>query len=120
MEVIDEGCVWINVVDVKDLKKIKMCVVVSFNEDVDGLYGICNKEVNVYNKYVKEDYNNFFCDIINMVNNIFWVKDYIIIYIGVFVFENGCFIVVIDEFEVVFVILMVFYVYEVGFLYDKY
>ena len=56
------------------MKKIKMRAVVSFNEDVDGLYGTCNKEANAHNKYAKEDYNNFSCDTINMVNNTPWAK----------------------------------------------
>ena len=53
-----------------------MRVVVSFKEDVDGLYGTCNKEANAHNKYAKEDYNNFSCDTINMVNNTPWAKDH--------------------------------------------
>ena len=74
MEATDAGRAWINAADAKDLKKIKMRAVVSFNEDVDGLYGTCNKEANAHNKYAKEDYNNFSCDTINMVNNTPWAE----------------------------------------------
>ena len=120
LEATDEGRTWINAADAKDLKKIKMRAVVSFNEDVDGLYGTCNKEANAHNKYAKEDYNNFSCDTINMVNNTPWAKDHTTTYTGAPAPENGRSTVVIDEFEVAFVTPMVFHAYEAGPLYDKY
>ena len=120
LEATDEGRAWINAADAKDLKKIKMRAVVSFNEDVDGLYGTCNKEANAHNKYAKEDYNNFSCDTINMVNNTPWAKDHTTTYTGAPAPENGRSTVVIDEFEVAFVTPMVFHAYEAGPLYDKY
>ena len=120
LEATDAGRAWINAADAKDLKKIKMRAVVSFNEDVDGLYGTCNKEANAHNKYAKEDYNNFSCDTINMVNNTPWAKDHTTTYTGAPAPENGRSTVVIDEFEVAFVTPMVFHAYEAGPLYDKY
>ena len=120
LEATDAGRAWINAADAKDLKKIKMRAVVSFNEDVDGLYGTCNKEANAHNKYAKEDYNNFSCDTINMVNNTPWAKDHTTNYTGAAAPENGRSTVVIDEFEVAFVTPMVFHAYEAGPLYDKY
>ena len=117
----DAGRAWINAADAKDLKKIKMRAVVSFNEDIDGLYGTCNKEANAHHKYAKEAYNNFSCNTINMINNTPWAEDnHTTNYTGAPAPENGRSTVVIDEFEVAFVTPMVFHAYEAGPLYDKY